>query len=168
MKKMPLILSISLMGFALLMGSAAQARPVYITKAEIADLERSGHIVPAGTDAWRTRGGLILKGRDPDGLTRLEHIMRHTRDIPNRKKHSVFLADKKGVIELLDFVWEKIRSGKLKGKEGGGRVVYTWRGGKAYGYPGGREGKGSGDRELSALRLVLKKDTPEVVTFFPF
>lgn len=140
---------------------------VAINGQEIQALERSGHIIPAGVDSWKTRAGLIIAGRDPDGRTRLEHIMRHAADSPGRPKHGVFSLSKAGVIELMDEAWGLIKSGKAGARERGGKVAYTVRFGKAVGYCGGREGRSRGYPKLSAARLVINKGTSRVVTFFP-
>ncbi len=139
----------------------------FITKSEIAALEKSGHLVPQGPDSWKTRGGVVLKGRDPDGRNRLEHVMRHTRDIPSRPRHSVFSVSKAQVIELMDEAWAKIKSGSLKAEERGGRSAYVYRAGRDIGYAGGRDGAQRGRRPLKAVKIVVKTGTPEVVTFFP-
>jgi hypothetical protein len=145
------------------------ARSAHITKSEISGLEKSGHLVQAGSNAWKTRGGVILKGKDPSGLTRLEHVMKHTEDAPRRPKHGVFELSKTEVIDLMDEVWSKIKSGELKGGgERGGKTVYTYRAGRPIGYLGGREGKRKGYPKLKSVRMVLKNGTSEVVTFFPY
>jgi hypothetical protein len=140
---------------------------VAINGQEIQALERSGHIIPAGPDSWKTGAGLIIAGRDPDGRTRLEHIMRHAADSPGRPKHGVFSLTKAGVIELMDEAWRLVNSGKAEARERGGKVAYTVRFGKAVGYLGGREGRSRGYPKLSAVRLVIYKGMPRVVTFFP-
>ena len=140
---------------------------VYITGQEIRDLERTGLLIAAGKDQWKTRGGLLIAGRDPDGRTRLEHIMRHASDNPRRPKHGVFSLAKTGVIELLDEAWIKIKSGRVTGKERGGKIAYTVRMDRPVGYLGGREGRERGHPKLNSVRLVIQKDTNTVITFFP-
>ncbi len=146
----------------------ASGKSAYITRQEISVLEKSGHLIPTGKDGWKTRGGLAIRGRDPKGITRLEHIMRHTADIPKRKTHGVFTLSKEKIMELLDETWQKIRSGELRGQERGGRVAYTYKTGKEIGYLGGRQGKERGHPKIYSVRIVLVKSTPEVITFFPY
>ncbi len=136
--------------------------------ADIRALEKSGHLVKIGADAWKTRGGALLTGRDPGGLTRLEHIMRHTVDAPGRPKHGVFSIGRAEVIELLDRVIARIRTGSAgAGKTRGDRMAYTVDAGSVVGYLGGREGKKRHHPKLTRVRLVVKKGAMEVVTFFP-
>lgn len=172
MKRIISILTIVLCVAAVLSGNLDARRKsrdntVYITSQEVRDLERSGLLTVAGKDRWKTRGGLLIAGRDPDGRTRLDHIMRHATDNPRRPKHGVFSLAKAGVIELLDEAWVKIRSGRVTGKERGGKVAYTVRMDRPVGYLGGREGRERNHPKLYSVRLVVQKDTGTVITFFP-
>ena len=139
----------------------------FITRKEIRSLERSGHLFYLGRYTWRTRGGLIIKGKDKKKLSRLEHIMRHSKDIKQRKKHGVFFVNKNHIIELMDKTWKKIKSGVLKGKEGRGIIAYTYNTGLIVGYLGGKIGEKKNHPVLKSVRLVLIKNTPNVITFSP-
>ncbi|MBN1498339.1 MAG: hypothetical protein JXA07_16320 [Spirochaetes bacterium] len=139
----------------------------YITAVEVRALVGSGHLVPAGRDAWRTRGGLLIAGRDPDGRTRLVHIMRHMQDEPGRPKHGVFSLAKAGVIELMDEAWKEVVAGNADSRERAGRVAYTVRFRKKVGFLGGRVGRTRGYPALRSARLVVIKGTNRVITFFP-
>jgi len=139
----------------------------HITAAETRALVDSGHLVPAGRNAWRTRGGLLVAGRDQDGRTRLAHIMRHAQDEPGRQQHGVFSLPKAGVIELMDEAWKEVGAGNADSRERGGRVAYTVRFRKKVGFLGGRVGRTRGYPALRAARLVVIKGTNRVITFFP-
>lgn len=55
-----------------------------------------------GREAWLSPAGLRYQGHDPEGLNRVEHIERHTRDIPNRDgPHGVFDGGEKWHLLLL-------------------------------------------------------------------
>jgi hypothetical protein len=142
-------------------------RDAYISAAEIQALEASGHLTPEGKDAWKTRGGLVIAGRDPDGRTRLAHIMRHAKDSPARPKHGVFSLPGAGVIDLMDEAWKKVKAGAVESRERGGKVAYTIRFDRQVGYLGGKEGRTRGYPKLLAVLLVVKKGTARVITFFP-
>lgn len=131
------------------------------------DLEQSGHLVRQGGDSWTTRGGLVIRGRDPRGMSRLDHIMRHTADDPRRPRHGVFTVSRKEVIELMDAVWRKAGSGRLHPRVRGRNAAYTDNTGRDIGYLGGREGTRKGQPRLRSVRLVVRRDTAEVITFFP-
>jgi hypothetical protein len=140
---------------------------LYITKDEIASLEKSGHITALGKNSWKTRGGLFLKGKDPDGKNRLEHIMRHVSDSPSRPKHGVFSISKAEIIELLDETWNKTAGNSSKGPERGGKTVFTYDTGRDVGYLGGKEGLNKKHPKLKSVRLVVN-NKKEVITFFPY
>ena len=139
----------------------------YITKEEIASLEKSGHITPLGKNSWKTRGGLFLKGKDPDGKNRLEHIMRHSTDSPSRPKHGVFSLTKAEIIDLLDETWSQTAGNPKRGPERGGKTVFTYDTGRDIGYLGGREGLNKKYPKLKSVRLVIN-NKKEVITFFPY
>ena len=139
----------------------------YISGKDIRDLEASGHLTSTGKQEWKTKGGLVIRGKDPDGLSRLEHIMRHTRNLEDRKIHGVFTISRAEVIELMDLVWTRARSGSLKGNSRGGNIAYTYTSGKSIGYMGGREGKSKNHPRLTGVRLVVREKSSQVITFFP-
>ena len=139
----------------------------YITKEEILSLERSGHITSLGKNSWKTRGGLFLKGKDPDGKNRLEHIMRHSSDSPSRPKHGVFSISKAEIIELLDETWRQTAGNQKKASERGGKTVFEYDTGREVGYLGGREGLNKKHPKLKSVRLVIN-NKKEVITFFPY
>jgi len=156
-----------LLGLMVFTSAHSKSRVSYISPDEIRALERTGALFPIGTGSWRTRGGLILRGRDPEGLTRLDHVMKHTVNIPGREKHGVFILGKGHVIDLMDRTWKKIHHDKPAGKERGGRTAYTIDTGKVIGYLGGRAGQDNEPRRLKSVRLVIRTGTTEVITFFP-
>jgi hypothetical protein len=136
----------------------------YITIDEISALENSGHISSIGKNSWKTRGGLLLKGKDPDGNTRLEHIMKHASDSPSRPRHGVFSISKAEIIELLDETW-KNTAGSQNSR--GGKTAFTYDTGREIGYLGGREGSKNKHPGLRSVRLVVANNK-EVITFFPY
>jgi hypothetical protein len=172
MKRIMYTLAIALCVTGILSGNlearhTSHDHAVSITGREIRELERTGHLATAGKDAWKTRAGLLIAGRDPDGRTRLEHIMRHAADSPRRHNHGVFALTKAGIIKLMDETWMKIRQGTVSGNERGGKIAYTVRLGRPVGYLGGRKGRERGHPKLDVVRLVIKKGTAAVITFFP-
>jgi len=156
-----------LISLILLTSSFSHSRHSFISGQDISALERSGHIVKISQNVWKTRGGLFIAGTDHDKMTRLEHIMRHTIDMPQRPVHGVFTISKTAVIELMDETWSKIQSAVLTGQERGGRIAYIYDTGRIIGYMGGKKGKNQHNPRLKKVRIVIKKNKPEVVTFFP-
>ena len=165
MKKITKRLLITLIILPFLQGATYGKK--FITRKEIRSLERSGHLFYLGRYTWRTRGGLIIKGKDNKKLSRLEHIMRHSQNIKKIKIHRVFFVNKDHIIELMDDTWKKIKSGVLKGKERNGKITYTYNTRLIVGYLGGKVGKKKNHPVLKSVRLVLIKNTPNVITFSP-
>ena len=123
---------------------------------------------PDGRDAWISPAGLRYAGRDPQGLTRKEHVVRHARDLPDRDgPHGVFDGGEDLAFAWIDAAWKKIERDKLKPVLEGDRVTYTVSMGRRVGYLGGRTGADRGHPPLSRIFLVLRKGTTEVVTAFP-
>ncbi len=133
----------------------------------IKNLEKQGLIVRERPGTWKTREGLIISGYDPDGRTRMEHILMHMSDVKGKNKHGVFTLGSDRVIILMDKVWTEAKSGRLKPSTTGGRFVYIYDAGEKTGYLGGRDGAKKGYPSLRKVRLVLENKTPRVVTFYP-
>jgi hypothetical protein len=150
-----------------LTSSFSYSRHGFISDRDISSLEKSGHIVKISHNVWKTRGGLLISGTDPDKMTRLEHIMKHTIDMPQRPVHGVFTINKAAVIELMDETWSKIQSGSLKGDERSGKIAYKYDTGRVIGYMGGKKGRDQHNPRLKQVLMVIKKKRPEVITFFP-
>jgi hypothetical protein len=165
--RITLAIIIALSSAVLLNARLMEKGDLNISKDEIASLEKSGHLASVGKNSWKTRGGLFLKGKDPDGKTRLEHIMRHSSDSPSRPKHGVFSISKAEIIELLDETWSKTAGDLKNGPERGGKTVFTYDTGRDIGYLGGREGMNKNHPKLRSVRLVVN-NKKEVITFFPY
>lgn len=122
----------------------------------------------AGRDAWVSPAGLKYAGRDPDGLTRRDHILRHARDLPDRAgSHGVFDGGDDLTFAWIDAAWKKIEQDKLKPVLEGDRITYTVAMGRRVGYLGGKSGAERNHPPLTRIFLVLRKGTTEVVTAFP-
>ena len=122
-----------------------------------------------GKTTWESPAGLFYRGRDPDGLTRVEHVLRHARDAPNRPgPHGVFDAkNEQQVFALIDEAWEKIRSTGIKPRRQGRRDRYIVAMKRRIGYLGGREGNRRRKPALRRLCIILESETTNVVTAYP-
>ncbi|MEM0896177.1 MAG: hypothetical protein AAGJ79_04760 [Verrucomicrobiota bacterium] len=130
--------------------------------------EKPFKLRPAGHDTWTSPGGLVFKGRDPRGLTRLEHIMRHAKDIPDRQgSHGVFDGDAKTIFMLLDEAWAVARRRGIRPKVESDRVAYTIPMGRRVGYLGGEAGARENHPPLRSVFMVFHRGTREVITAFP-
>ena len=100
-----------------------------------------------GEDTWISPAGLRYRGRDPAGLTRVEHIKRHTRDEPNRAgPHGVFDGGSKVAFAVIDEAWNLATDKKLQPEREGDRSSYTVSMGRRIGYLGGQVGQKSDTR----------------------
>ena len=121
-----------------------------------------------GPTSWRSEEGLVYQGRDPDGLTRLDHILRHDEDIPDRVgPHGVFDADGDAIFALIDEAWRIVQQKKIEPRVEGNRHAYTIPMGRRIGFLGGESGKRQRNRPLRRLFLVMESDSARVVTAFP-
>lgn len=149
--------------------------PSQIQLADSVDSDGSGSQFPraklqaVGRDAWQSPGGLRYRGRDPMGLSRIEHIMRHTRDIPDRVgSHGVFATrDQDEVFGLIDAAWQKAEKEKLRSVVEGDRSTLTVAMGYRVGYLGGENGKRRQNPPLTRIFIVFETGTKNIVTAFP-
>ena len=92
-----------------------------------------------GDNTWVSPAGLTYKGRDPQGLTRVEHILRHARDIPDREgSHGVFDGGPDAVFGVIDDAWRLVEKNRLRPETEEGRSLYTVSMGRRVGYLGGQ------------------------------
>lgn len=140
--------------------------------------------LPQGTTKKKSGGLFKLKevGRDrfesPAGLLytmggggehRIDHVMRHAVDMPNRPAHGVFVGggDQDAVLGLIDDAYElvKAKSPKAKYEASRGNDLWDVDMGRKVGFDGGKKGKKNGGRSLNKVRMVL--DGNRVITAFP-
>lgn len=119
-------------------------------------------------DTWISPAGLRYAGRDPMGLTRVEHVLRHANDIKNRDgPHGVFDGDQAVVFAVIDEAWRLADRQKLKPRLEGRRSSYTVRMGRRVGYLGGRLGASKRHPPLGRVFIVFETGTKNIVTAFP-
>lgn len=123
----------------------------------------------------RDRGGRVLES--PAGLQylpgsadghRLQHVLRHATDDPDRPVHGVFDGDREQIVALLDEAFRKARSGgrDVRRERQADREVLTVRLNRRVGYVGGAEGRRQGHPECRCVRLVLE-DGNVVISAYP-
>ncbi|MEN9019892.1 MAG: hypothetical protein ABF370_05200 [Verrucomicrobiales bacterium] len=122
-----------------------------------------------GKATWQSPIGLTYQGRDPKGLTRVEHIMLHAQDQPRRAgKHGVFDANSEAeVFALLDKAWERAQQQGVRPRNEGTRSTCTVSMGRRIGYLGGQVGGQRRNPALKTIRFVYETGTRNVVTAFP-
>lgn len=121
-----------------------------------------------GPEAWMSPAGLRYQGHDPEGLNRVEHVERHTRDIPDRDgPHGVFEGGKDVAFAVIDEAWELAEKTKLRPKIEGDRSSYLVDMKRRVGFLGGKTGEQRGHPPLDRVFIVFETDTKNIVTAFP-
>ncbi|MGI9243908.1 MAG: hypothetical protein ACR2RV_24135 [Verrucomicrobiales bacterium] len=125
-------------------------------------------LIEIGQNAWVSPAGLRYVGRDAQGLSRKDHILRHAKDQPGRAgSHGVFDAEGDGVFQVIDEAWAKIKQKRLRPRTEGDSQTYLVPMGRKIGYLGGKNGARRKHPALSSVFIVVRKGTTEVVTAFP-
>ncbi|MCA9196965.1 MAG: hypothetical protein KDA87_05475 [Planctomycetales bacterium] len=121
-----------------------------------------------GDTHWLSPAGLEYRGRDPQGLNRVEHVLRHAQDIPDRDgSHGVFTGGVDRVFQTIDEAWKLAEKKRLKPDVQGNRSTLTVSMGRKVGYLGGRNGRQRRNPELRKIFIVFETDTKNIVTAFP-
>jgi len=121
-----------------------------------------------GRDHWLSPAGLHYRGRDPDGRTRLDHVLRHAADDPERDgPHGVFDDGRDGALATIDAAWRLIRKRDIEPEIEGGRASYTVSLGRKVGYLGGSVGAERKHPSLTRVFIVVERGTSHVVTAYP-
>lgn len=120
-----------------------------------------------GKLSWMSPAGLMYRGKDAAGLTRVEHVLRHAADQPQRRgSHGVFDGGDDSALALVDEAWELVKTRKIKPKKEGDRLAYTVPMGRRVGYLGGRNGANRNHPPLKNVFIVIRGKS-EVITAFP-
>ncbi|MCB1096689.1 MAG: OB-fold nucleic acid binding domain-containing protein [Verrucomicrobiae bacterium] len=116
-----------------------------------------------------TPAGLRFAGLDPEGRTRIEHVMRHAKDEPGRAgSHGVFeKGSQDDVLALIDEAWMLARKRGIKPAKEGNSLAYSIPMGRKIGYLGGTEGTRRRKPALTRLFLVIRSGSTDVITAFP-
>jgi hypothetical protein len=119
-------------------------------------------------EVWVSPAGLRYQGRDPEGLTRVEHVLRHAQDIPDRDgSHGVFDGDRGVVFALIDEAWQLAQTKKLGPQSEGNRSSYLVAMNRRVGYLGGRVGRERGNPPLTRVFIVFETGSTNIITAFP-
>ena len=121
-----------------------------------------------GKDTWQSPAGLRYSGRDAQGLTRVEHVLRHAEDQPRRAgSHGVFDGGKDAAFGIIDEAWLLAKKNKIEPRNEGRRSTYLISMGRRVGYLGGQTGARRNNPPLKKVFIVVETGTPNVVTAFP-
>lgn len=121
-----------------------------------------------GKDHWLSPAGLHYRGRDPDGRTRLDHVLRHAEDDPERDgPHGVFDDGRDGALATIDAAWRLVQKHDIEPDIEGDRAAYTVSLGRKIGYLGGSVGADRRHPPLTRVFIVVERGTSHVVTAYP-
>ena len=119
-----------------------------------------------GRDRLESPEGLLYT-MGPRGEHRVDHVLRHGRDMPDRPVHSVFDGDKNDILAVIDeaYALAKADSPRAKMSKSRGNEAYTINMQRQIGYEGGQKGKRKGHPALKSVKLILDGD--RVITAYP-
>ena len=119
-------------------------------------------------NTWLSPAGLRYEGKDPQGLTRVEHVLRHAANQPTRAgSHGVFDGGKDQALATIDEAWRLAKQQKIEPKQEGQTSAYTIPMGRRVGYLGGQAGTTRGNPPLKNVFIVVRTGTSNVITAFP-
>ena len=122
-----------------------------------------------GRDRYQSPAGLLYT-MGARGEHRIEHVMRHSRDMSDRPAHGVFIGngDRDTVLKLIDDAWElaEAKSPKAEYEKSRGNDAWTVNMGRKVGFDGGQKGKKNGGKSLNSIKLILANGN-QVITAYP-
>jgi len=122
-----------------------------------------------GRNRFESPAGLLYT-MGARGEHRIEHVMRHSRDMADRPAHGVFIGngDRDTVLKLIDDAWElaEEKSSKAKYEKSRGNDAWTVNMGRKVGFDGGKKGQRNGGKSLNSIKLILANGN-QVITAYP-
>ena len=126
-----------------------------------------GELRSIGRGVYESAAGLRYGPGSREGH-RLDHIMLHTEDEPNRPgSHGVFNGGKEETLRVIDEAYRiaQQRGPPTRVERDGERVIYTVDMRREIGFIGGQTGQRTGHPPVSHVRLVLEGN--RIITAFP-
>ncbi len=131
------------------------------------DAPPPGQLRSIGRNVYESAAGLRYGPGSREGH-RLDHVMLHTDDEPNRPgSHGVFAGGKEETLRVIDEAYQiaQQRGPPTRIETDGDRTIYTVDMGRTVGFIGGQTGKRTGRPSVSHVRLVLEGN--RIITAFP-
>jgi len=121
-----------------------------------------------GRDRFESPAGLVYT-MGARGEHRIEHVMRHAKDQPNRPAHGVFVGggNQDTVLQVIDDAYELVKKKSPRAKYESSRGNDKWDVDmqRKVGFDGGKKGQRNNQRSLNKVRMIL--DGNRVITAFP-
>jgi RHS repeat-associated protein len=128
------------------------------------------YLTQTGPDTYTSPGGLEY-GPDtsPSYASRVDHVLNHNTDIPNRAQHGVFCEpDENQIFKNIDEAYTHVQSGNsFKLEQGNGYDVHYVNMNRPVGLIGGVPGAASGNPTANYIQLILRRGTNQVITAYP-
>jgi hypothetical protein len=137
-------------------------RPAPTTPAAEPEKPKLGVLKPAGRDRFESTAGLVYS------QYRIDHVMEHARDIPDKPTHGVFEGSRDEILALIDEAYQlsqKRGPPQVVIEDEGDRTTYTVNLNRKIGHGGGQSGARRRNPPLKMVKIVLEGD--EVITAFP-
>ncbi len=146
--------------------SSTQEAEQELHGAESETNEGWGELTEIAPGVFESTAGLVYKPGSREGH-RIDHVLRHAEDAPERPIHGVFDGGRDEIFAVLDEAWSiaRQRGPPVKIERNGQRTTYTIDMGRRVGYVGGGAGLRNGYPAASHIRLVL--EDRDVITAFP-
>lgn len=118
-------------------------------------------------NVFESPAGLLYLPGSEEGH-RIDHVLQHLQDDPQKKLHGVFEGDRNRWLATIDEAWTKSAAGGplVKRQQQNGRTVATVDLQRRLGYVGGSEGARRRKPECRLLRIVTE-NRREVITAYP-
>lgn len=119
-----------------------------------------------GSNKFESPAGLLYT-MGPRGEHRVDHVLRHGRDMPERPVHSVFDGGRNDILAVIDEAYSLVKSNspRVRSSNSRGNDEHTVRMQRKVGYEGGQKGKRKGYPSLDNVKLIL--DGKRVITAYP-
>ncbi len=150
-------------------GPAPAAKPEKSARSTSSDGEFEFEKLPRGE--LRSPAGLVY-GIGPNREHRVDHVMLHAQDNPDRPVHSVFTGDRDAILRTIDEAYTLIKQNSKRVKkfpveDDPDRTEYLIDLQRPIGYRGGQQGARDQHPKLTRLKLILA-DGNRVITAYPY
>jgi hypothetical protein len=126
-----------------------------------------GQLREIRSDVFESTAGLVYKRGGAEGH-RIDHVLQHAVDDPDKPVHGVFRGDRETILALIDEAYQIAQERgppDVTREQDGNRTAYTIDLGRDIGYGGGQSGARKRNPPLSHLKLVL--EGKNVITAYP-
>ena len=119
--------------------------------------------LPGG--AMRTPAGLVYRKSAREH--RIDHVLRHSKDMPDRPIHGVFEGDRNAILRVIDDAYRLIKADSklVSSEKDGNRIEHRVNMQRRIGYVGGQAGRRKNHPPCNYLKIVLQQNN--VITAYP-